>query len=488
MFVLSNAWSALMRRKGITALTALTALAVSFGTVAGLAVLKEYDTAHGTAYASQTATMAIRPDADAWKQMKATDNSSTKHYMTWTDYTTYAMAIQNATSSLEFTVTETVPARTTGDLKAVSGGSVDNENDNDTGGKLLWRAYYSADSAKTNDLGTYKIVEGKALDFNTSSSSSDTDTTSALISKAFAKENGLKVGDTFSPATAADASTTYKLTVRGIYEYTGDATTPSPVAQARNRDNTIYTTYATFAAAGLDPQDTDGSVTGWKVPDLDVVFKVGSPETYNEVLKTLKKQKLPKDGTVITSPSLDAYNTSLTGLDTLSAHTRTGLIVLLSVGGALLLALIVLGAYSRKRNDEMGFALITGVSRGRLGWQMMLEVFIVALPCLAIGIVAGAFSAKPLGTALAAGHATPITADSIWKTVWWGLGITLVLAVIAGLRAAFFSTKTLFAADGDWGTVETTVEEDSTNGKDGADSDATPQQTVTNNDDAEAQA
>ena len=41
MFVLSNAWRALTRSKGRTALTAFITLAVTFGTVAGLAIIQE---------------------------------------------------------------------------------------------------------------------------------------------------------------------------------------------------------------------------------------------------------------------------------------------------------------------------------------------------------------------------------------------------------------------------------------------------------------
>lgn len=60
MFVLSNAWRALTRSKGRTALTAFITLAVTFGTVAGLAIIQEDTNAHTTAYDQQKATLAIR--------------------------------------------------------------------------------------------------------------------------------------------------------------------------------------------------------------------------------------------------------------------------------------------------------------------------------------------------------------------------------------------------------------------------------------------
>ena len=56
MFVLSNAWRALTRSKGRTALTAFITLAVTFGTVAGLAIIQEDTNAHTTAYDQQSIT------------------------------------------------------------------------------------------------------------------------------------------------------------------------------------------------------------------------------------------------------------------------------------------------------------------------------------------------------------------------------------------------------------------------------------------------
>ena len=136
MFVLSNAWRALTRSKGRTALTAFITLAVTFGTVAGLAIIQEDTNAHTTAYDQQKATLAIRPTAATWKKVSATDQSSTRHYMTWSTYNEYAALIQSAVSSLNFTFTETAPARVNGDLKALDGGSLGTAGDDATGGRL----------------------------------------------------------------------------------------------------------------------------------------------------------------------------------------------------------------------------------------------------------------------------------------------------------------------------------------------------------------
>ena len=114
----------------------------------------------------------------------------------------------------------------------------------------------------------------------------------------------------------------------------------------------------------------------------------------------------------------------------------------------------------------------TGVRRHSRAFGMAVHAGSVHrhLPFYVIGLVGGAFAAKPIGPALASGHAIPVTSDLIWTMVWYGLGSILILAILAALRLAFFSANKLFAADGDWGTVSET------------------NKTTTTTDDAEAQA
>ena len=113
------------------------------------------------------------------------------------------------------------------------------------------------------------------------------------------------------------------------------------------------------------------------------------------------------------------------------------------VGGIALLALIVWAAVGGRR-DEIGMAMITGVTKGRLGWQFMLETFMMTVPGWIIGLVAGALLAKPIGTAWAGGQAVAITSASIWNVIWYGLGACLVLGIVAFVRVACFNLNQLF--------------------------------------------
>ena len=67
----------------------------------------------------------------------------------------------------------------------------------------------------------------------------------------------------------------------------------------------------------------------------------------------------------------------------------------------------------------------------------------------AIGLIAGALLAKPLGTAWAGGQAVAITSASVWNMIWYGLGACLVLGIIAFMRVGFFDLGQLFAGRSD---------------------------------------
>ena len=114
------------------------------------------------------------------------------------------------------------------------------------------QAFYTNDAAKINDYGTFKVVKGKQLNYKTANDG-------VLVSQAVAKKNNLKVGDKVTGGNPTKASETYKFTVRGIYEYTGEAPAGygSDAKYAKdNRENVVYTSYINFAQSGLDVAGT----------------------------------------------------------------------------------------------------------------------------------------------------------------------------------------------------------------------------------------
>ena len=467
MFVLSNAWRALTRSKGRTALTAFITLAVTFGTVAGLAIIQEDTNAHTTTYDQQKATLAIRPTAATWKKVSATDSASTKHYMTWTSYTEYATLVQSATNSLNFTVTETVPARVSGDLKALDGGSLGSASDDETGGQLIWRAFWTKDSAKASDLGTFEIVDGKDLSYN--NQSSNPNTTGALVSEAFASANNLKVGDTLEVAAASDAKTTAKLKVRGIYKYTSESAVANPVtAPATARTRSSPTIRPSPRPDSTHSPPTRPSPAGqsriWTWCSTPVIPLHTSP--------WYPPSRSPSCPPRVTSSLPPRWNptTLLWSRWIRYPRARRPAPLCWLPWAACCCSSSCCRACGRPSVTTRSAwhwcpASLAGV------WMAVHAGSVHRHPAFyVIGLVGGAFAANPIGSALASGHATPVTSGLIWTMVWYGLGSILILAILAALRLAFFSADKLFAADGDWGTVSET------------------NKTTTTTDDAEAQA
>lgn len=433
MFVLKNAWAALGRVKWRTALIALLALLVSFSAAVDLAVIRADDTANNETYQSQKATAVIRPTAQTKAKRDGADSSYTDKYLTWEKYSTYATAAQSNSVTFDYTLATSVPVRESKSLQAIAAKSDTSEDK--TGGNLTLQAFYTLDAAKINDYGYYKVVKGKHLSYKTQSDG-------VLISQALADKNNLKVGDKVTVGNPSKASETYTFTVRGIYEYDSDVPegNGSDTKYAKdNRENVIYTTYINFAKNGLDTTEA----TGWGVPNLNIVFSLANPSTYNKFVRLVKKAKLDTKTYEITSPSLTAYKKSIEPLDSAASSARIVLLAMTIVGGIALLALIVWAAVGGRR-DEIGMAMITGVTKGRLGWQFMLETFMMTVPGWIIGLGAGALLAKPIGTAWAGGQAVTITSASVWNVIWYGLGACLVLGIVAFARVACFNLNQLF--------------------------------------------
>ena len=250
MFVLKNAWAALGRVKWRTALTALLALLVSFSAAVDLAVLRADDKANNETYQSQKASAVIRPSAKVTAKRDGADSNYTANYMTWDMYTKYAEAVQKNNLTFEYTLATSVPVRASKSLQAIAAKSDTSEDK--TGGNLTLQAFYTNDAAKINDYGTFKVVKGKQLNYKTANDG-------VLVSQAVAKKNNLKVGDKVTVGNPTKASETYKFTVRGIYEYTGEAPAGygSDAKYAKdNRENVVYTSYINFAQSGLDVAGT----------------------------------------------------------------------------------------------------------------------------------------------------------------------------------------------------------------------------------------
>lgn len=435
MFVLKNAWAQLIRHKWRTLLTLIVTTVVAFGSLFGLSIGQANTTATTTDRDALAPGAVVRMTAAQQAKRDGADPDWTKNYLSTNDYNDYYAVVTGASITLSnVNASMSIPVRqTSGSVQAIAG--TDDQDADKAGGEFTLKAFTSVQTARDNDLGSYTVVKGKHLSYSGNAPKG------ALISQALADKNNLKVGDEITVASPTDASKTQKLTVRGIYQYNDEAAAGqgSDAKLAKdNRDNAIYVAYNTLYTTGL----TNEKGSGWEVPDLSYVFEFSSMKDYN-TFKTKAAKKIAK-GYEISSPTITKYEKKIAPLTEFNATMRTVTVALLAGGGVLLLLFVLLGV--ARRSGEIGTALVCGVTRGLIGWQFMLEVFIPTLVGLAIGLLAGGLSAKPLGAALAGGYSTPVTGAMVWHVAWIGLVSILVLAVIAALRTACFGTGTLFKA------------------------------------------
>jgi cell division protein FtsX len=437
MFVLKNAWSALTHHLWRTICIVVVAALIVSASLFGLATRQANDTAHGTAYNSQQVSAVIRPTAATLATRNGADPSWTKHYLSWNDYTTYATAVQTAQLQFTYSFTESLPVRQSASFTAIPGSA--KPNSDATGGEFTLRSFYTKDAAAANDLGTYKLIAGKQLNYT------GQDKTGVLISQQAATRNKLTVGSELKVGDPSNASKSYTFKVLGIYAYTGDAPKGygSDAKLAKdNRENAIYTSYYAFGSNGFEST----TAKNWSVPDLNIMFQLSGVSDYNKFVKIVKAAKLRPTHTV-SSPSLEAYHEKIAPL--VALHTKTEMLLDIAwiVGALLLLALTVLTM--RNRRGEISTALIVGATKPRIGWQLMLELLLPTLLGLAIGMLAGGFGTKPLGAALLSGSGLSngtiaMNAGIVWKVLGLGLCASLALGIIASLRALLLRTDTLF--------------------------------------------
>lgn len=239
-------------------------------------------------------------------------------------------------------------------------------------------------------------------------------------------------------ANPTDASKKYTYTVQGIYEYTDPATGTTYKLAKQNPNNVIYTAYATAYTNGLDPEKSPKGT--WAMPNLDITFMFDSPDAYDSFAKIAKKN-MPK-GCELSSPSLEAYNKKLEPLDGTASWMRIALIVMLAVGGVLLVIITIMRTWVTRR-DEIGMALVTGVTKPRLAWQFILETLMLTVVPVALGLLIGGFTAKPIGNALC-GFETPMSGSIVGSMIWDSLGAIVVLAIVAMFGPVVFRNRNLF--------------------------------------------
>lgn len=442
MFVLNNAWNNVVRNKRRNILIIIVVAIIAAAATIGLAIRQAAQTARDTGLSNTTVTAQISVDRAklmSASQASASSSSSSSDskpdfesmrsalsdkQLSLSDYQKYAKA-SSAVKTTYYTETTSLSATdsfqpvessdsSSSSSSSSSSGSSSSSSSSDTanapsgnapnqsgqGGKggMMQQSGdfslvgFSSDTAVANAAnGSFTMVSGEVFGYT---SSSDGD---VIISQSLATFNNLKVGDTISVANASDSSTTYKLTVVGIYKNTSDSSQSMGGpggSTASDPANAIYTSVSTLKKLGLDsPSDSDDAA------QLNFTYVFANKDAYETFVSDVKKAGLSSDYTV-QSADVEEYEQSLVPLDNLSKFALTLLIVVLAVGAIVLIALNLFNI--RERKYEIGVLTAIGVNKVKVAAQFVAEVFVVTMIGLALGVAGGAVASVPVSNQLLA--------------------------------------------------------------------------------------
>ena len=249
---------------------------------------------------------------------------------------------------------------------------------------------FSSDEAVSNaSNGTFTMSDGQVFGYD---ESSDGD---VIISKSLADFNNLSVGDTISVADTNDSSTTYTLTIVGIYQNSTDSNQQmgGPMASTSSDPaNAIYTSVSTLKSLGLDSDSDSDSAA-----QLSFTYVFSSKTDYETFSEDASNAGLSDDYTV-SSADVENYESSLVPLNNLSKFAMTLLIVVLAVGAVVLIVITLLNV--RERKYEIGVLTAIGVNKVKVAAQFTLELLIVTMIGLALGAGVGAAASVPVSNQL----------------------------------------------------------------------------------------
>lgn len=455
MFVLNNAWNNVVRNKGRNILIIIVVAIIAAAATIGLAIRQAAQTARDTGLSNTTVTAQISVDrAKLMSESQASASSSSTSssgsssssdgkpdfesmrsalsdkQLSLSEYQKYAKA-SSAVKSTYYTETTSLAATdsfqpvessesssdsssnssssSSSDSSSANTGNQPSANAPDQGdqgsqgsqggkGGMAQQSGdfslvgFSSDTAVENAAnGSFTMTSGEVFGYT---SSSDGD---VIISQSLATFNNLKVGDTISVANASDSSTTYKLTVVGIYKNTSDSsqTMGRPGSStAADPANAIYTSVSTLKKLGLDSSSDSDSAA-----QLSFTYVFANKDAYETFVSDVKKAGLSNDYTV-QSADVEEYEQSLVPLDNLAKFALTLLIIVLAVGAIVLVALNLFNI--RERKYEIGVLTAIGVNKAKVAMQFVIEVFVVTMIGLAIGVAGGAVASVPVSNQLLA--------------------------------------------------------------------------------------
>mgnify|MGYP003291876102 CR=1 FL=1 len=265
---------------------------------------------------------------------------------------------------------------------------------------------YSSDSSMTSFIdGTASILDGGTM-FTEGTTEKE-----CVISEELAIFNDLSVGDTITLTNPSLETETYQLKIVGFYTSSSNNDfSMSMFGKSQDPANQIYMSAvalqtildaseesSTTITDETTGRESESAITG----SISATYVLANTESYNAFEEEVRTLGLDESYTV-SSPDLQAFENSLTPLNTLSTMAGWFLIVILIIGAIILVVLNIFNV--RERKYEVGVLTAMGMKKCKVAAQFMCEILIVTMIAVIIGAGIGAVSSVPVTNALLAGQ------------------------------------------------------------------------------------
>ena len=261
---------------------------------------------------------------------------------------------------------------------------------------------YSNETAMTEITnGTISINQGTVF-------TEGTENLECIISDELAEFNSLSVGDKVKISNPNDEDETYTLKIVGIFTNSSSNETGTGFMSMTASDpaNKIYLSYNALSkilaaseknATAETDEETDETYSTKLNGQLNGTYVFADVDSYEKFVTDVENMGLD-DSYTVTSQDIEAYENSMTPLNTLSKLAGYFLIVILCIGAVIL---IVLNIFSvRERKYEIGVLTAMGMKKGRVALQFITEIFVITIIAVVIGAGVGAVSSVPVTNAL----------------------------------------------------------------------------------------
>ena len=376
MYLLKNAIKNLVRNKGRNILLLIVVIAmIAASTVAILinrtssSIIEDYKTRFGV-------KVNLNLDMDSMNKWDVTESGQ---YVTWIPVEQYLEFIKSEYLK-SYQLTITMPLGLDG-VKAIGWDKeLNTDNGNTTKFEYPTCVSFVADanvlSMKEFEDGKRKLVDGKLY----------SNINECLISKDFAKLNGLKVGDTFTVVSEAKDVKKIELTVSGIY-FDGTEQYKGPLQiSLYNRRNEIMVSLETLQNANLP--------MSFMTPTAS--FELKSPDLIEDFTKNLRSKGLSE--TFKVDANTKAYERIVAPVMGLNKITNSFMWVVLAVGGAIILLVAAMAV--RERKYEIAVLRSMGLKKQKVIAMLLAEMLMITTIGLAVGLGIGAVSSQPIANSM----------------------------------------------------------------------------------------